>query len=127
MNNKLYGDLNRIRREDFIWGVYLIVILMALVSNYFEKQYVMYKDNFSRKRYVYINRIIFTTLLFVYIYFVIDGYNQVSKLNINDNKRKINNTFLSYTGSVVNLIGGIIFLYVAYSTVYYDEVADIGI
>jgi len=125
MNNQLEYDLKRIKREDVIWIIYIIIIVLALFSNYFEKQYISFKNNYAHQKFSNINKLIFTILLFIYIYFVIDSYNQLKRLKNTDSKRKINITTLTFIGSIINLIGGLIFLYVALNNT--EPVPDITI
>lgn len=103
--------------ENIIWLIYIIIILLALVSNYFEKNSIInnsYKDGIDSKN---INIFIFIVLVIIYLYFLNNSYNQYR-----NNPSDINYTNL--VGNIVNVIGGFIFLYVTINSSI-DSISDI--
>ena len=56
---------------------------------------------------------IFTILLIVYYYFTKDSYNDIKGLNEEDSIKKKNLTYISFIGSLLILISGILFLFIA--------------
>ena len=58
--------------------------------------------------------IIFTVLIIIYMYFAKSSLDEVRNLKQNDSMDKKRLTYLSFVGSFLNLISGIIFLYIAF-------------
>lgn len=121
MNNDVESRLREIKIEDFIWIIYLGIILLSFISNGYEKNYVLFGNEFDKKKYREIIIGIFSVLLIVYIYFLIDAYNGVKNLKASDTDKKKFLTSLSFLASLLIFISGAIFLYIAYN----DEDLDV--
>lgn len=102
--------LKEIQIEDLIWCIYIVLILLSIYSNHFEKRYYLYNDIKSKGDYRKLNIFIFSVAVIIYLYFVSDGYK--SLINSKTPKEKDLNT-LNFTASTLILIGGLIFLYIA--------------
>ena len=102
--------LKEIQIEDLIWCIYIVLILLSIYSNHFEKRYYLYNDIKSKEDYRKLNIFIFSVAVIIYLYFVSDGYK--SLINSKTPKAKDLNT-LNFTASTLILIGGLIFLYIA--------------
>jgi len=63
MNNKL-DRLNDIKVENFIWIIYIGIIILSWYANSKEKKYILYNDEKSKKEYQNLMIFIFTILLF---------------------------------------------------------------
>lgn len=99
-------QIKNIDIENIIWVIYIIIILLAILSNYYEKNSIVnnsYKDGIDSKN---INIFIFIVLVVIYIYFLNNSYNQYR-----DNPSDLNYTNL--IANIFNVVGGVIFLYVA--------------
>ncbi len=57
--------------------------------------------------------IIFTILVLVYLYFLFDSYNGIKNIDINNMSETDRLSLLSFTGSLLVFISGIVFLYIA--------------
>ena len=111
LNNKLKSlDI-----EDFIWIIYIGIIILSWYSNSLERKYFLYNDTLSKEKYRKTMILIFSILILVYIYFFKDSYDGVKSLKPDDSKKKKGLTNLSLVGSVLILISGLIFLYIAIS------------
>ncbi len=122
-NEELKKRLKQLKIEDFIWIIYIGIIFFSLYSNTLERKYFIYNDKKSKDTYRNITIGIFTILVIVYFYFLADSYNDVKNLNIKDTYKKKYLTKLSFVGSLLIFISGIIFLYIAYN----DENIDVEI
>ena len=111
--NEVNEKLKELKIEDFIWLIYIIIIFMSWYSNYLERKYFIYNDTNSKEQYRKIIITIFSILIIVYIYFLISSYNDLKKIKENDNDKKKTLLFLSFIGSLLILISGFIFLYIA--------------
>lgn len=113
-NEEVEDKLRQIKIENFIWIIYIIIIGISYYSNYLEKDYFVNNSIESKEKYRESLIIIFSILLIIYLYFTVDAYKSVQSLKENDSKEKKDLVTLSFIGSFLILISGIIFLYVAY-------------
>ena len=105
--------LNDIKIENFIWVIYIGIILLSWYAN----------DQRSKKEYQNLLIFIFTILVLVYYYFAKDSYDSLQNINEDDSDKKKGLLFSSFIGSVLILISGIIFLGIA----ILDEEIDVEI
>lgn len=105
--------LKKIKIENIIWIIYIIIIVLCLYSNTFEKDYILSQNNKSKQKYREITITIFSIGIIIYLYFFFDNYKDVKNLKITDTKKKKDLNKLSLLGSTLILISGIIFLYIA--------------
>lgn len=61
MENK-YERLNDIKTENFIWIIYIGIIILSYYSNYKEKQFILYNDLKSKREYQNLIILIFVIL-----------------------------------------------------------------
>lgn len=113
MNNEEFERLKDIKIENFIWIIYIGIILLSWYSNYLEKNYILYKDEESREKYQELLILIFSILVIVYAYFTYSSYEDLVNLSNEDSKKKKDLTYASFIGSLLILISGIIFLIIA--------------
>lgn len=107
--------LNKLKIEDFIWIIYLVIIGLSFYSNKIERDYIINENIDSKEKYRILNIIIFSIAVLIYLYFTYDGYEGIKDLNINDSTKKKELTYLEFIGSVLALLSGLIFLYCVYS------------
>lgn len=119
----LQRRLKQLKTEDFIWIIYVGIIILSLYSNVFERKYFIYNDVESKNKYRNITIFIFVILIIVYVYFLKDSFDDIKNLSVYDSNKKRNLTYLSFIGSLLIAISGFIFLYIAIS----DENVDVEI
>lgn len=112
MNEDL-SRLKDIKIENYIWIIYIGIIVLSCYANSKEKDFIINKNENSKKEYQALMILIFTILLFIYYYFTIDSYDDVKELTPLDSKKKIILRYASFVGSFLILISGIIFLIIA--------------
>ena len=112
MNEDL-SRLKDIKIENYIWIIYIGIIVLSWYANSKEKDFIINKNKNSKKEYQALMILIFTILLFIYYYFTIDSYDDVKELSPLDSKKKIILRYASFVGSFLILISGIIFLIIA--------------
>ena len=105
--------LKKIKIENYVWVIYIGIIILSWYANYKEKNYLLYNDQQSKREYRNLLILIFSFLIVVYFYFTKDGYEDIKNLNIYDSLRKRKLTYASFVGSVLILISGFIFLTIA--------------
>lgn len=112
MNNKL-DRLEDIKTENIVWIIYIGIIILSYYANSKEKKYILYNDEKSKKEYQNLMIIIFSILFVIYYYFTKDSYDDLKNINIFDTEKKKNLLYLSFIGSLLILISGVIFLIIA--------------
>ena len=115
--------LNDIKIENYIWVIYIFIIILSWYANSKEKNFLINQDEKSRKEYQNLLILIFTILVIIYYYFAKSSYDDIKKLKINDTNKKKLLTYMSCLGSFLGLISGIIFLTIAIN----DENLDVEI
>lgn len=110
---ELYNKLKQLNIEDFIWIIYIGIIFFSWFANSLERNYFITGNNSSKEKYRTIMIIIFSILVIVYIYFLLDSLEDLKSLNETDSKKKKDLVSLSFIGSTLILISGLIFLYIA--------------
>ena len=111
--NELNKKLKELKAEEIVWIVYIGIIILSFYSNNLERKYFINNDVDSRRKYTNIMIIIFTILIIVYMYFAKTSLDDVRELDKDDSDGKKNLTYLSFLGSLLILISGVIFLYIA--------------
>ena len=119
--NELEDKLRELKIEDFIWVIYIGIIILSWYANDLERNYFINNDINSRNKYRNVMIIIFSVLIIVYYYFLLDSYNSIRSIKNNDSYEKKRLLYLSFIASLLIFISGLIFLYIAYR----DENIDV--
>ena len=112
-SDELDKKLKQLKTEDFIWLIYIGIIIMSWYSNNLERKYFIYNDLQSKEKYRKMMILIFSILIIVYLYFFKDSYNDLKNINPYNTNKKKNLIFMSFLGSLFIVISGFIFLYIA--------------
>lgn len=114
MNNReIEEKLKQLKIEDYIWLVYIVIIFLSWYSNTLERKYFLYNNEYCKEKYRETMIFIFSILLIVYFYFLYDSYKGVRDLKPWDTPNKKNLTQMSFIGSLLIAISGLIFIYIA--------------
>lgn len=111
---ELERKLKQLDTEDFIWLIYIGIIFMSWFANSLERDFFINNNEESKEKYRTIMIIIFSVLVVVYVYFFKDSLGDVINLKPTDTSKKRNLVSLSFIGSALILISGLIFLYIAF-------------
>lgn len=109
----LLDRLEDIKIENFVWIIYIGIIILSWTANEKEKKYLLFNDEKSKREYQDLLILIFSILVIIYSYFTKDSYEDYIKLKDDNNSKKKTLHLLSFIGSLLVLISGIIFLYIA--------------
>ncbi len=112
-NKELDNKLREITIEDYIWIIYIGIIIISFISNYYEKNYYITKDILYKSNYRKTLIIIFSILIIVYLYFLKSSVNSLMNLKENDSLKKKRLVYLSFFASLLIAISGFIYLYIA--------------
>jgi uncharacterized membrane protein len=112
MNEKL-DRLEDIKMENYIWVIYIGIIILSWYANSKEKRYILYNDLKSQKEYQNLLIFIFSILVIIYYYFTKSSFDDLIDLKNEDTTKKKALTYASFIGSLLILISGIIFLIIA--------------
>lgn len=121
--NELQEKLKELKIEEFIWIIYIGIIIFSFYSNSLERKYFVYNDLESKEKYRETLIIIFSILIVIYLYFLKDAWEDVKNIKPCELQEKKNLIYLSFIGSLLIAISGFIFLYIAFK----DENVDVEI
>lgn len=110
---ELKDKLKELDIEDFIWIIYIGIIFLSWYSNSLERDFYINNNEDSKGKYRKIIIFIFSILTIVYFYFFQDSLEDLRNLKDSDSPKKKELITLSFIGSTLVLISGIIFLYIA--------------
>ena len=110
---EMLDRLENIKIENFVWVIYMGIIILSWYANSKEVNYLLYNDEESRQEYQNLLILIFSILFIIYFYFAKDSYETYLNLSIYDSEKKKQLTFASFISSLLILISGVIFLYIA--------------
>lgn len=108
---ELEEKLKELDIEDFIWVIYIGIIILSWISNHYERDFFTTNNQESKEIYRNIIILIFSILLIVYLYFLYDSYKSIKNIKSNDSSKNLK--YLSFIASLLITISGIIFLYIA--------------
>lgn len=79
--------LKDIKVENYIWVIYIGIIILSWYANNMEKDYLINKDKESKCLYQALMILIFSILLLIYSYFTFDSYSDYKSVK-EFNKKK---------------------------------------
>lgn len=105
--------IKQIETENFIWIIYLFIIGISFIANYYEATYYKNGSEISKDKYRILNIFIFSVAFIIYLYFFKGNYDVLKKLNCYDSNSKILFNELNFIASILILTAGAILLYIA--------------
>ena len=112
-DEELIKKLKELQTEDYIWILYIGIIILSLYSKKKKKKYYVNNDLYSKKKYLDITVFIFVILVLVYSYFLKGSHDSFKNLKQTDSNKKKKLVTLSYVATILVFISGVIFLYVS--------------
>jgi len=100
--------LSRIRNEDFIWLIYIFIAIFAIISDYYEKDFLLHNNYESQKKFKKINIAILVVAFFIYLYFISINYKDMQELKYSLNKKEVVTSHVAFIAATLFLIGGIL-------------------
>lgn len=111
--NEIKNKIDQINTEDKIWIIYIGIIFLSWYANELEKNYFKNNNNYCKEKYRQVMIFIFSILVIIYFYFLKSSLNDIKNLKPSDSIRKKNLTYLSFIGSSLIALSGLVFLYIA--------------
>ncbi len=102
----------KIAVENIIFYIYFIIIALSLYDNYLEVIYLQNKTEANKQNYRQLLILIFLITTIIYIYFAYDSYKDLAT------NQKYSR--LAFIGSLLVVISGLIFLYIASTDEYIE-------
>lgn len=109
--NDFFRKLNLLKQEDFIWLIYFFIITFAIISNKFERNYVITNNQASLNKAKKINSTILIIAFFIYLYFVIVTIDNFDILIRNSERKDVKVAFERLIANILFLVAGAIALY----------------
>ena len=118
--------LKQLKTEDFIWIIYFFIAAFVILSNNYERKYLLNKQNIEAyKKEKTINITVFIVVFFIYLYFVLLISQDLNSMEKNFNNPNYRNTFLKLIASLLFLVGGAIFIFQEINSNELDEIGFI--
>lgn len=103
--------LQRLKTEDMIWVIYLFIAIAALISDKYEKDFLLTNKPSSQKTFKTINITVLTIAFFIYLYFLLINYEDIKSLKRSATKKEVITSHVAFIAAVLFLIGGILTLW----------------
>lgn len=112
MENKS-EKLKEIEIENYIWIVYLGLIIFSFWSNNEERKYIIFGDISAKENYRNSLVLVFSIASIIYFYFFYSSYRSYKNLDKNDTESKKYFTVINLIATTLVLIAGLLFLFIA--------------
>lgn len=117
--------LQRINQEDFIWVIYFFIVIAALISNNFERNYILKRNPQDQKNFRLINITVLIVVFFIYLYFVIINYEDIHQLRKSATKKEVITLQASLIAFLLFLVGTVFALWAEINRSTSNENVDI--
>ena len=114
--NDFFRKLKLLNEEDFIWLIYFFIVTFAIISNKFERDYIITDNQNSLTKAKKINSTILIIAFFIYLYFVIVTINNFDILKRNSSRKEVRVAFERLIANILFLVAGAIALYADYES-----------
>ena len=108
--------LQELETEDFIWIVYSFIVIGALVSNIFERDWVLKHERKAYKEFHFINTTIFFVSFLIYLYFVWLSYKHIKETRNYSSVKELFLNEANFVAACLFLVGGFIYLFTEISS-----------
>ncbi len=98
--------LKRLKDEDLIWLIYFFIVIGALMSNNYERNYLLTGNSSQQKKFKVLNITIFSVAFFIYLYFVLINYEDIATLKKEATRKEVLNVHIGLISALLFLVGG---------------------
>lgn len=103
----LNDDVKRIKVEDYIWIIFIILSLLSIYANHDELKYIALHDKKYKNEAKSIGKFTLEISILIYIYFLLRNYDSYNKCSCKEKKLYSTKVF----GSIFVLVGFFCLLY----------------
>ena len=107
MDCKIKGEIDRLNFEDLLWVIFIILSIMNIISNYYQKEFVVSNYQYYEDKANNISIVVLSILVFIYLYFFLRNYNMYN----NKDNDVTNADFVKVVGSFLFIVGALCLLY----------------
>ena len=104
--SKIEEEIKRLNFEDILWGIFIILSILNIVSNNLQKNYVVTNEQSYEDSANNISICVLSMLVLIYLYFFLRNYNMY---NNKDNPNS--EDMIKVIGSFLFIIGTLCLLY----------------
>lgn len=118
---ELESQLKELQIEDYIWILFYFIATAALISDFFERHWLITKNPKDYKIFKNINIILLLISFFVYLYYVVINYKHYKEVK---NTKSVQEMFLketSFVAASLFLVGALLYIYVEIKSRAGDE------
>jgi len=109
--NELFQKLKLLKEEDIIWIIYYFIITFAIISNMFERNFLITNNQKSINNAKKINSTILIVAFFIYLYFVIVTIQNFDLIKRNGSQKELRVAMERLVANLLFLVAGAIALY----------------
>ena len=107
MDCKIKGEIDRLNFEDLLWVIFIILSIMNIISNYYQKEFVVSNYQYYEDKANNISIVVLSILVFIYLYFFLRNYNMYN----NKDNDVTDADFVKVVGSFLFIVGALCLLY----------------
>lgn len=101
-------EINRLNFEDIIWIIFIILSILNIISNNYQKEYIITNNQEYEDKANNISIFVLTILLLIYLYFFLRNYNMYN-----------NKEYPTHADSV-KVLGSILFILATICLLYFQ-------
>lgn len=113
MNNELDKRIKEINTENFIYGIFILIIIMAYYANERELDYFLNNNNVAKKDYYYTMIIIFLIVTIISGSYFYSSYKEITLLRNKPYSKDKEYANLNLIANGATLVASLIYLYIA--------------
>lgn len=105
--NDLNETLKCLQIEDYIWVIYIFLSIIAIISDYYERDYFINHTNLSCKKFHFLNLENGIIIFVIYVYFLYLAYTRFQKEHGYVSLKKDILNDISFISNMLFVIGGL--------------------
>lgn len=112
MNNELKKRINEINTENFVYGIFILIIIMGYYANNRELDYFINNNNIAKKDYYYTMIIIFLIVTIISSSYFYSSYKEIIHLRNKPYSKEKDYANLNLIANGATLVASLIYLYI---------------
>jgi len=112
----LTRKLKLLKEEDFIWLIYFFIVIFAIISNKYERNFLLTQNQNCSNKARKINSVILIIAFLIYLYFVVATIENFDLLKRNGSRKEVRVAFERLIANILFLVAGAIAIYADYDS-----------